>query len=216
MNSRRAALVLILMLAATVALAALVVSAPGSYIYEQIVKPISNIFWVFSLLLSGTPQALFWGILLVVALVLFLRSLVVTPQKPDGQMPVDMSYARRPRLRHWVRQLLMSRNERYRRYLKEGLGRLALEVLAYQRGLTVGQYQQRIDNQQEQTPEVIVPFLEARMGLFHPQQGVDLQQVLRRLRQVWNRLPLAHPTQPETDTELDELVDFLEKQMDLE
>ncbi len=216
MISRRAVLVLLIILLATVALAAVVVYGRGGYLYERIVLPISYAFWIVGLLLRGTPQVLFWGMLVVIALVLFMRSLAAAPQKPSGAPPVENSYSRRPRLRHWVRQLLMSRNERYRRYLKEGLGRLALEVLAYQRSQTANQYQQQIDSKQVEAPEIIVPFLEARQGYFQTQQRLDLQQVQRMLLQLWKRLPFSGQPQPIQDDELAELVDFLEQQMDLE
>ena len=216
MISRRAVFVILIILAATVALAAAVVFAREGYLYEQIILPISYAFWIIGLLLRGTPQVLFWGILVIMALVLFMRSLVAAPQKPSSPQPLENTFSRRPRLRHWVRQLLMSRNERYRHYLKEGLGRLALEVLAYQRGQTVNQYQQQIDSEQVPAPEVIIPFLEARQGYFRSQQPLDLQQVQHWLRRLWNRLAFPPQAQPNQDEELAELVDFLEQQMDLE
>lgn len=216
MNNRRSIIVLGLMLLATVALAAGVVLAREGYLYEKIVLPISYLMWIFGLLLRGTPQALFWGMLLVITLVLFLRSLSVAPPRQPVGMPLENTYSRRPRLRHWVRQILMSRNERYRRYLYEGLGRLALEVLAHQRGITVNQYQQQIDANQEQPPEIIIPFLEARRPQYRPQESFDFPKILSWLQRRMYTLPFFRRALPEQDLDLNELVEFLERQMGLE
>ena len=207
---------ILLLVILTIALAAWVVAARGTFVRERIVMPLSYAIWISSLLLRGTPQVLFWGILLLITVVLALRSLIVPGRPPQAIQANDSAYYHRPRLRHWVRQIVLSRNERYKRYLMEGMAKLSLDVLGYQQGLTSHQYQQLIDAGKQQAPDILVPYLQARDN--RPFSSVSPNGP--RVRRWLERLPVNLPFFPKArlvqDPELEELVAYLEEQLDLE
>ena len=216
MRSLRIGLVLAGIAALTVLVAALIMAAPGSYLRENIINPLSYALWIVSLLLRGTPQVVFWGIFLMIAVVLALRSLAAASHRPVHPQPMLISYPHRARLRYWVRQLLLSQDDRAVFQLKDSLGRLALDILSYQRGLTPSQYQQQLDSGQLETPEALIPFLEARKKMFAPKDSFNLQDLRRWFERTLDKLPfLPHPSSA-VNSDVAHLVEFLEEQMDVE
>ena len=216
MKAMRTVFILVGVAVLTVLIAALVKSTPGSFLRENIVNPLSYGFWVFGLLLSGTPQAVFWVFLLVVALVLALRSLSGSAQKPTRPEPLIINYTHRARARYWVRQLLLSRDERARLHLKDSLSRLALDILAYQQGLTPNQYQKQLEDGQMEAPEALIPFLNVRQSMYTSRQSLSLEQVRRWFEHTINNLPFLSQPKPVQDAEIERLVSYLEEQMDVE
>lgn len=216
MRSLRTVLILAGILALTVLVAALIMSDQSSFLRENIINPLSYAFWILSLLLRGTPQVVFWAMLLAIALVMALRSLASASHRPVHPQPLQISYPQRARLRFWVRQMLLNQDDRSVFQIKESIGRLALDVLSYQRGLTPSQYQQQLESGQLETPEALVPFLEARKYLFAGSTSFSPQEIIRWLDRSLSRLPFL-PRHPSSVTEeVERLVDFLEEQMDVD
>jgi uncharacterized membrane protein len=214
--SRRWLIGITVVIVATIALAAWLVTAQGNFIRENIIVPLSYGFWIISMLVKGTPQALFWFILLVLAIILAGRSIT---GKKSGSLQgrrTDNSYAHRPRLRHWVRQILLSRSVRYKQYLKENLGRLAMDVLGYQQGLTMSQYQHDVDTRLLDPPAILTPFMVRRIELDPSAEGLTWNKIKQWVERTLTSLPfLPHPPPP-PDPEMEALVSFLEQQMDME
>lgn len=216
MRSLRIGLVLVGFTALTILIAVLMMAAPGSFLRERIVQPLSYSFWIVSMLLRGTPQVVFWGFLLIIAFVLALRSLAAASRRSVHPVPLQISYTPRARLRFWVRQLLLSQDDRSIIQLKDSLGRLALDILAYQQGLTPNQYQQLLDHGQMDPPKALVPFLDVRRRMFEAKGSLTFQEIRQWLERTLDSLPFL-PHQPQAvDAEVKHLVEFLEEQMDVE
>jgi hypothetical protein len=216
MKSLRVGLILVAIGGLTILVAALVMAAPGSFLRESVVRPLSYALWIVSLLLRGTPQVIFWGFLLLVALVVALRSIAAVSRQPVHPQPILVNYPHRARLRFWVRQLLLSQDDRVKFQLKEALNRLAMDVLAYQQGLTPGQYQQQLDRSEKEAPEELVPFLNARQSMYATRPPLSLQQVRQWIERTIDSLPVFSNPQPVKDAEVERLVDYLEERMDME
>ncbi len=105
---------------------AVLVSAP---LREAMARPVLLLIWYAELMLRSFPQALFWGILLVAALLVAARSLSSGPKvkPPDGPAPVSPR-GRVETLAFWVDEAPAGR------YFKQRLARHLLDLLLQVRG----------------------------------------------------------------------------------
>lgn len=214
--NRRLVIGILLVVVATIALTIWLVTDQGNFIRENVIVPLSYGILIISLLVRGTPQALFWSILMVLAIILALRSISGKKPGPYEGRHSENAYAHRPRLRHWVRQILLSRSPRYKQYLKENLGRLAMDVLGYQQGLTMSQYQHELDIRQIETLPILEPFLVRRFEAQPDSESLSLDKLRQWLERLLNNLPFLPRQAPPPDPEMDTLVAFLEQQLDME
>ena len=216
MKSLRVGLILAGIVILTFLVAAFIRIVPGGFLRDNIIQPLSYALWIVSLLLRGTPQVVFWGILLMIAVVMALRSLAVVSHRPPHPQPLQINYPHRARLRYWVRQMLLTQDDRSILQLRDSLGRLALDILSYQRGLTASQYQQQLDSGQLETPDELVPFMDARRQMFAAKSSFSIEELRQWLDRKLNKLPFMPHRSSQVSLEVERLVDFLEDQMDVE
>ncbi|GAB4468288.1 MAG: hypothetical protein Kow00124_02380 [Anaerolineae bacterium] len=105
---------------------AVLVSAP---LREAVARPVLFLIWYAEVMLRSFPQALFWGILLVAALLVAARSLSSSPKAklPEGPAPVNPR-GRVETLAFWVAEAPAGR------YFKQRLARHLLDLLLQVRG----------------------------------------------------------------------------------
>jgi hypothetical protein len=211
---KRLAVILLIVVLALV-LAAAVMAWQGSYLRERIVRPLSYAFWIASILILGTPQAIFWGILLLITVVMALRSLFASPREPPRPQLAESASYRRSRLRFWLHQLLLNRYETARFQLYESVGRLVMDVLAYQQGITLQQFQRQIDPN-EINPEFLAPFLQARTQPLGRQASWNVAELRRVFGRLWEALPFRKQPTTIQYADLEQVVAYLEEQMDVE
>jgi hypothetical protein len=197
------------------ALAAAVMSAQGSFLRENIVRPLSYAFWIASILIRGTPQVLFWAILLVLAFVMAGRSLFGSSSKLPRVQIASGSVFRRSRLRYWLHQLELNRYESARFQLYEAISRLSLDVLSYQEGVTLQQYQRQLDPETIQ-PEYLAQFFRFRSPSLLQRAGWNVDELRRMAGRMWEALPFHKSDASPPNPDVERVVAYLEQKMDLD
>lgn len=186
------------------------------YVRENILKPLSYGLWIASLMIRGTPQVLFWSLVLLVAFVLAVRSLSRPKPVQSETRYLEQRYSRRARLRFWVRQIMLSRDHPRASQLSESLARLAVEVLAHEQNIPAGQMITQIEKGEIDSAELIQPFM-----LRNIRSSLVLQRSVGEQIRIWFedllmrtpwRIQRTNPDEPR----LEKLVEYLEEQLDLQ
>lgn len=202
-------------LAISLGLAAVLMAWQGNFLREKIIRPLSFAFWIITILIRGTPQAIFWGILVFITVIMALRSLFAPAPAVLPAQPYPTSTYRRSRLRYWLHQLFLERYESARLQLYEAIARLSLDVLAYQQGVTLQQYQRQVDSRTIQ-PSFLAPFLEARSQPLARQTNWNLDELKRVVKGLQKRLIRGQNPPPIQNPEIERVIAYLEEQMNLE
>jgi len=201
--------------AAAVVLGALVMAWQGSFLRENIVRPLSYAFWMTGIMIRGTPQALFWGILVLIVFVMALRSLFGRSRnRPRAQIVPDNIY-HRSRLRYWLHQLQLTRYESARFQLHDSIARLSMDVLSYQQGMTMQQYMRQVDPDTIQ-PDFLAFYFQSRSQPVPRPTSWDLNELRRVLSRFWEALPIHKEQGGRQDPNIERVVAYLEEQMDVE
>ena len=175
------------------------VLALDNFLQEMIVQPLLYVFWFGGLVLSSLHQSVFWGILLLVALVLILRSLG-GGESPASSAP-ERHYPSQGQVRRWMVLLERAENQRFARWnLAQSLRKLAQETLS----LDERQGQRRVPRDYKLPPD-IADYFNAKLP---PAQGLGLRQRFQ-IRAL--TLPVRQPSHP-LDLDPEVVVAFLEKE----
>lgn len=133
------------LLALALALAVLIALAITGAVNEIVVAPLLYLLWVANVVYQIIPQALLWGLWLLLAAALIGRSLfrpaplVAQPQAPAAAAP--------GRVARWVRFVRRANGDQYERWsLAQQLAVLATEVLAHEGQCTPQEIQKRIES----------------------------------------------------------------------
>jgi hypothetical protein len=171
-----------------------------------------RLIWLVRQQLQALPQMTVWGLLLVVVLVAAVGSLFGWSQTPSG---IDRGFARVPgqvwELNRWIRHAAEGRYFRWT--LNRHMTNLIWEVLAYRERTTPRRLKQRVRAGEIELPPAILAFVESS-GPLRPAAPRSLWSLLRR------RWPKAAPHSeakwPRARPALDEVVRFLEEQLEVE
>jgi hypothetical protein len=137
-RSRLIALGLALLLAGLVAL--IVTGA----INDIVIVPLLFLWWGARVLYESLPQALMWGILVVIAVLLIAKSL---PWNSAGLPAADPGQASAGRVSNWARFLRESSRDDHGRWrLAQRLAQLAIEALAFREQCPPQEISRRIDD----------------------------------------------------------------------
>ena len=162
----------------------------------MIIQPLLYALWFGGLVLSSLHQSVFWGLLLLVALVLILRSLGRGESAP-ATVP-EKRYPSQGHVRRWMGLLERAENQRFARWnLAQSLRKLAQDTLNPDERQGRGK---RFPNfEQSLTPD-IADYFNAKLP---PAQGFSLFQRLQ-----------AKPTHSSHPLDMDPevVVAFLEKE----
>jgi hypothetical protein len=208
-------LIILLIAVLALALAVVVMAWQGNFLREKVVRPLSYVFWISSILLRGTPQALFWGILLLVTIVMASRSLFAPSQDEPRLHTAPGSSYHRSRLRYWLHQLLLNRYESARYQILEAVARLAMDVLSYQQGSTLQQFQRQIDPAKME-PEFLATLFQSRTPTYNRRSLWNLDELRQIVGRLWRALPFQKPLLNAQIPEIERTISYLEEQMDIE
>lgn len=116
-------------LAAVLTITALLVLLLDNFLREVIIQPLLYVLWFGGLVLSSLHQSVFWGVLLLVALVLILRSLGAGP-RVLATVP-EKRYPTQGPVRRWALLLERAEQQRFARWnLAQSLRKLSQELLS--------------------------------------------------------------------------------------
>lgn len=131
-----------------------------SFARDAIVTPVLHLLWLGHLLFQSIPQALLWGLLLVIALLVFARSLIKS-QAPMGEVH-KVERDRPGQVTVWARRIhMMSRGSYYEWSLAQHLRRLFLAVMAYRQRLSRERTRMLLEAGKLDVPPRIRLYLEA-------------------------------------------------------
>lgn len=204
----RRALLLLLM----VALLALPMALALRDLSRVMLTELMRLVWLVRQQLEGLPQMTVWGLLLVGVLVAATGSLFGWSQAPPT---TDRGAARVPgqvqQLSRWIRRAAEGRY--YRWTLNRHMTDLIWEVMAYRERTTPRRLKQRVRASEIQLSPLILDFVESS-GPLRPVGPRSLWSLLRRHRPV--TAARSEAKRPRTRPALDEVVRFLEEQLEVE
>ena len=216
---------LALLLVPSVLLVAALTLVLRDWVRDVILTPILFILWLGGLLIKSTPQWIFWGVFLVMALLILANSLG-TGKRPDQNVDrAEPGHPRRERVLFWAKQIRW----RARRDFSplgngEPLRRLVLEVIAFQERLSLTEVEQRLESGELDVPPTIRTCLQHKLTP-EPSSPVSLWERLqhrwadfgRRAHVLISGLTEARSyTQPSPfDSELESVVQFLEDRLEI-
>jgi len=215
-NIKRLALLLIPLLV----LAVILTIALTDFVREAIIVPISYVLWFGNLVLNSISQILLWAWLPAIALFIALRSLSTANKNKPAQIisEAETRYPRRQRVDFWVIQIHQSYGYFGRTRFAEHLGRLILDILAYQERSTPWQIEQWIENGDLEVPPEIRSYLHEKRRRYSEGSGGLYQRLRRWLKNAVAILikerSSARPASYHPD--LETVVAFLEKQLEVE
>ncbi|MBN1219773.1 MAG: hypothetical protein JXM69_12660 [Anaerolineae bacterium] len=159
MNKRLLPLGLILLLAVLLAPLA------QGYFRKAIITPLLYFYWVGRLIFESIPRSIFWGLFLIIALIIAINSLRQTaPRLRRSRQPKTSPPER---IQTWAGLLQRAEQEDYYKWqLAQRLHKLAVNSLAHAERVDPGEIRQRlVEKQLNLTPEVQA-YLEAGMTSF--------------------------------------------------
>lgn len=215
-NIKRLALLLIPLLV----LAVILTIALTDFVREAIIVPISYVLWFGNLVLNSISQILLWAWLPAIALFIALRSLSTANKNKPAQIisEAETRYPRRQRVDFWIIQIHQSYGYFGRTRFAEHLGRLILDILAYQERSTPWRIEQRIENGDLEVPPEIRSYLHEKRRRYSEGSGGLYQRLRRWLKNAVAILikgrSSARPASQHPD--LETVVAFLEKQLEVE
>jgi len=214
---------LVLLLAPSVLLVAALTLVLRGWVRDVILTPILFLLWLGGLLIRSTPQWIFWGVFLVLALLILANSLG-TGKRPDQNVDrAEPGHPQRERVLFWAKQIRWKARRDFSLLGNgEPLKRLILEVIAFQERLSLTEVEQRLESGELDVPPTI------RMCLQHkptpePSSPVSIWERLqhrwadfgRRAHVLISSLTESRSyTQPSPfDSELESVAQFLEDRL---
>jgi hypothetical protein len=176
--------ILALLLAVLAPLALLLMLSLRGFVRETILIPLSYAVWIAGIFIRSTPQAVFWGLLVAVGLILAIRSLWVVGPPPATAGEGEVRVPRRQRVGFWIFQVYLAREGYARVRFADFFSRLALETLAFREGVTPAEAEARLqEGELETTPEVLA-FLRIRRLASSAEEGNLFGWLAHRFK-VW-------------------------------
>jgi len=220
---------LVLLLLPIVFLVATLTLVLRDWVRDAIVTPILFILWLGGLLIKSTPQWVFWGVFLVMALLILANSLGARTGSDQTVGKAEPGYPRRARVSFWAIQVhQQARGDSPPTSSAEPLRRLVLEVMAFQERLSLREVEQRLEFGELDVPPVILAYLQDRLAaeLFTPssfwgmlkRRWADFRVLAgRRAHTLISGLTQTRsPAQPSPfDGELESVVQFLEDRLEI-
>lgn len=183
-------------LAVVLIITALLVLLLDNFLREVIIQPLLYVLWFGGLVLSSLHQSVFWGVLLLVALVLILRSLGAGPRIP-ATVP-EKRYPSQGPVRRWAALLERAEQQRFARWnLAQSLRKLSQELLSPDER---GPGSRNKSAFEERLPPEIEEYFNAKLP---PAERISLRQRLQAQQ--------SSPSHP-LDLAPTVVVDFLERE----
>ena len=172
------------------------------FVRDVLALPIAHLLWFAELAFKSIPQSICWSALLIIVVVVALKSLGrlrgVSSPRPKPPSP------RLGRVAMWTERIELSLTGKYSRHrLGYYLGKLIIDVLAYDERLDSREIGRRVEQGELVLPPDVETYLMARLqpGLAtHPGFWAQLKTLVGLEHRV--SVPLTH--------ELERVVQFLE------
>lgn len=166
-----------------------------------------RLIWTVRRQLESLPQQTVWGLLLVAVLLVATGSLLGRSQAPRGAARQStLPHGQVHELSRWIRY---AAEERYAHWtLNHYVSSLAWEVMAYRQHTTPQRLKRRFRAGELQVPSLIVEYVESD-SLLRPAESAGF----------WTRLlrrPRAHAVQERPRPTIEDVVRFLEEQLEVE
>jgi len=184
-------------LAVVLLITAILVFALDNFLRDMVIQPLLYTAWFAGLVLSSLHQSVFWGVLLLVTLMLILRSLSGGAGLPST-VP-EKRYPSQGQVRRWMGLLERAETQRFARWnLAQALRKLTQETL--NPDVRQGKETRRVSFEHKLSPDVI-NYFNAKLP---PAQSLTLRQRLQ-----------TKPSEPSHPLDLapEVVVDFLEQEI---
>ena len=160
------------------------------WLREQIVLPLTYMAWILRLLILSLPQALYWGILLLIGL--FIGLATVSP-KPADRVLVDKRFLDTHFSRYsiWLRYTSMLNQSNFAiDSFGRDLVRLSVQILASQQKMTAEEVYTQLDRGEIDLPVELKSFLRRRGFQNRVQSTPFLVEIFHRF------FPARNPIRP--------------------
>ncbi len=147
--------------------AALVVGAILSlffrdWVREQVVIPLAYVFWIIRLFLLSVPQVFYWGILLIIGLIIAVTT-ILPPRMAFYTSATQRPAAFTSHYSSWLRHFHMLNSSRFASdNLSRDLTRLTIQILAYQYRLSDEEVYRLLEQEDLGLPPLLLAFIRRR------------------------------------------------------
>lgn len=185
--------------------------------------PITRFFYFLGLLVKSTPQALFWGLILLFLLIVAGKSMQGQRKPESTRSTAPVRLPRRERVAFWAAQVNLALRGDHYSYTRliEFLAGLALGLDVQEERITVVEIRQRLESGELVLPLEIENYLKARVNSGYVPRPSFQQRVTGRLARFWNALlgkenqaPAAY-TGRLTREELEKVIQYLEDRLEV-
>ena len=215
--------ILVLLLVPSVLLVAALTLVLRDWVRDVILTPILFLLWLGGLLINSTPQWIFWGVFLVLALLILANSFGTEKGPNQNVDRAEPGHPRRERVLFWAKQIRWkARRDSSPLGNGEPLRKLVLEVIAFQERLSLTEVEQRLESGELDVPPTIRTCLQPKLTP-EPSSSASLWERLqhrwadffRRAQVLVSGLTeLRSYTQPSPfDSELESVAQFLEDRL---
>ncbi len=192
---------------------------------ESILKPLAYAWNLVLLLINGTPQALFWGIFILISFFIILKALLGSsrpPAKPELPFHEEVLAASQDRIYHWIIQVqsALHGNIYFLDRVTRSLERLVMGVVAYQERLTIKEVGDALSHREIELPiRVNVLFNGIRNDEPAQEKGNQghIERISSWFRNIagWFDRRLLKKEPLDRFQRLEEIVDYLETQLEI-
>jgi hypothetical protein len=214
MKSRSRPLLVVLLLALTVAAMLLLVFRQG--VREILVIPVLYATWVGGLIFKSLHQGVFWGLMLLVVGVLFAANLRRRPGERAQTGRVVAPSRKSQRVAYWARQIQNNREEAFRKpNALNGLGRLIVSVWAFRANQSPLEIEQALEDGRLELPPELACFFEQEGGRRQAPERDGPAWGRRTWRRVSALLRRGDPPPPTPfEQQVDAMIQSLEDQLE--
>jgi hypothetical protein len=193
------------------------------FVRQVMAVPAARFIWFVKLLIDSTPQVFFWGILVIIFLVVSIQSLSVHKTTQVQAVAEPLQPARRERIAYWTNQVahVLSGDQYSRARIAAHLGEIALQLLAFQQKEDPEKIRLMILRDQVEIPPEISACVKARFRpVLEPGPGfwasirLGLQRLFPFLMKNSKQPPLLFSSLAPGD-ELEEIIHYLEEQLEV-
>ncbi len=204
-------------------LAAVLAWALEDLVRNMLAVPLIHLYYFLALLVNSTPQAVFWGILLLVLLVVAGKSVQEAgqPELPDFGDPLRIP--KRERIGFWAIHINMALQGDYysRARLAEFLGGVAMDLFAQEERVSVNEVSLRLERGELDLPPEVENYLKARFtNTYQPRPGFWVK-ARDKLARFWNsffgKSSLASKSihsERYSERELERIIQYLEDRLE--
>jgi hypothetical protein len=130
------------------------------FVRETIVLPILYLVWLAGLVLGSINQALLWGLLVLIVIILIFRTVLRGTGISPGNLATVHTGERNGRVAYWKRQLsITNRAEYLKDDFRTSLSRLIYQTIASQYRITALEAETKVKNGELSIPEQVLAFL---------------------------------------------------------